>query len=155
MAMHKWANMTKILQLAIPCWLLVERGFKGCQSLFFSIELKKVSLEQCVNHFTPDVMGRILSERSQKLSKKICSSKTWYWVIFSQIWSFLVACTWLCKSLSVGQSFQWSIGPSVHHTLLFLRFQAYTVTAYTVACTRNWPCWGQGFLYEPKTLSKT
>ena len=33
--------------------LLIERGFKGCQSLFFSIELKKVSLEQCVNHFTP------------------------------------------------------------------------------------------------------
>ena len=26
---------------------LVEKGFKGCQSLFFSIELKKLSLEQC------------------------------------------------------------------------------------------------------------
>ena len=27
--------------------LLIKRGFKGCQSLFFSIELKKLSLEQC------------------------------------------------------------------------------------------------------------
>ena len=71
---HKWAKMTKILQLAIPYWLLLERGFKGCQSLFFSIELKRVSLEQCVNHFTPEVMGRILSERSPKLSEKISNS---------------------------------------------------------------------------------
>ena len=27
--------------------MVIERGLKGCQSLFFSIELKKLSLEQC------------------------------------------------------------------------------------------------------------
>ena len=51
---HGYAQMgEKDQNPTIGYFLLIERGFKGCQSLFFSIELKKVSLEQCVNHFTP------------------------------------------------------------------------------------------------------
>ena len=50
---HGYAQMGKNDQNpTIRYSLLIERGFKGCQSLFFSIELKKVSLEQYVNHFT-------------------------------------------------------------------------------------------------------
>ena len=50
--------------------LLIERGFKGCQSLFFSIELKKVSLEQCVNHFTPWCHGQNFKWKKSKIIRK-------------------------------------------------------------------------------------
>ena len=50
---HGYAQMGENDQNQIGYSLLIERGFKGCQSLFFSIELKKVSLKQCVNQVTP------------------------------------------------------------------------------------------------------
>ena len=46
MAVHKWAKTTEILKMALPCLWLVGRGFKGYQSLFFRLKLKKLSPEQ-------------------------------------------------------------------------------------------------------------
>ena len=47
---HGYAQMGKNdqnPQIGYALLMVIERGLKGCQSLFFSIELKKLSLQQC------------------------------------------------------------------------------------------------------------